>query len=95
MSLALLPVEGTNGQRKDYPMARSKISARDALIRLQRQREELAAEEARLRECAAAELGKVMLDCGAEAYNPADLKRLMVSVRELGIDETLKRLQRI
>ena len=75
-------------------MARSKASARDALMKVQRQREELAAEEARLRESAAAELGKVMLDCGAEAIEPAQLRRLMVSVQKLGLDETLKRISR-
>ncbi|KUR69967.1 hypothetical protein AQZ52_17795 [Novosphingobium fuchskuhlense] len=75
-------------------MARSKASARDALMKVQRQREELAAEEARLRESAAAELGKVMLDCGAEAIEPSQLRRLMVSVQKLGLDETLKRISR-
>jgi len=75
-------------------MARSKASARDALMKVQRQREELAAEEARLRESAAAELGKVMLDCGAETIEPAQLRRLMVSVQKLGLDETLKRISR-
>jgi hypothetical protein len=75
-------------------MARSKASARDALMKVQRQREELAAEEARLRESAAAELGKVMLDCGAEAFEPSQLRRLMVSVQKLGLDETLKRISR-
>jgi len=75
-------------------MARSKASARDALIKVQRQREELAAEEARLRESAAAELGKVMLDCGAETIEPAKLRQLMVSVQKLGLDETLKRISR-
>ncbi len=54
-------------------MARSKTSARDALMKLQRQRDELAAQETRLREGAAAELGRVMLDCGAEAIEPAQL----------------------
>ena len=75
-------------------MARSKASARDALMKVQRQREELAAEEARLRESAAAELGKVMLDCGAEAIEPSQLRRLMVSDQKLGLDETLKRISR-
>ena len=75
-------------------MARSKTSARDALMKVQRQREELAAKEARLRESAAAELGKVMLDCGAEAIEPAQLRRLMMSVQELGLDETMNRISR-
>ena len=55
-------------------MARSKVSARDALLKVQRQREELAAEESRLREGAAAELGKVVLECGAETLDPALLR---------------------
>lgn len=75
-------------------MARSKTSARDALMKVQRQREELAAEEARLREGAATELGKVLLGCGAEAIEPAQLRRLMMAVQELGIDETMKRVSR-
>ncbi len=70
-------------------MARSKTSARDALMKVQRQREKLAAEEARLRESAAAELGKVMLGRGAEALEPAQLRRLRRSVQELGLDETM------
>jgi len=57
-------------------MARSKASARDALMKVQRQREELAAEEARLREAQLPSLGKVMLDCGAEAFEPSQLRRL-------------------
>ncbi len=75
-------------------MARSKTSARDALMKLQRQRDELAAQETRLREGAAAELGRVMLDCGAEAIEPAQLRRLMMSVQEHGIEEAMKRMLR-
>lgn len=73
-------------------MARSKTSARDALMKVQRQREELAAEEARLREGAAAELGRILLGCGAEAIEPAQLRQLMKTVQELGLDETMKRI---
>lgn len=73
-------------------MARSKVNARDALRKLQEQRERLAAEEARLRENVAAELGAIMLDCGAETLEPAALKRLMLAVREIGIEETMKRV---
>ena len=51
--LALSRVEGTNGQRKDNLMARSKPSARNALKKLREQREELDAQEASLREEAA------------------------------------------
>lgn len=84
--------EGTNGQRKDFMMARSKPSARDALKKLREQREELDAREARLREEAAAELGKVLVECGAETIEPAQLRQLVRASMTLGIDETLKRL---
>ena len=73
-------------------MARSKVSARDALLKVQRQREELAAEEAKLREGAAAELGKVLLECGAEALEPAQMRQLIRQSMTLGIEESLRRL---
>ena len=63
-------------------------------MKLQRQRDELAAQETRLREGAAAELGRVMLDCGAEAIEPAQLRRLMMSVQAHGIEEAMKRMLR-
>jgi hypothetical protein len=73
-------------------MARSKVSARDALLKVQRQREELAAEETKLREGVATELGKVLLECGAETLDPAQFKQLIRQSMTLGIDETLRRL---
>ena len=73
-------------------MARSKVSARDALLKVQRQREELAAEEAKLREGAATELGKVLLECGAEVLEPAQMRQLIRQSMALGIEESLKRL---
>jgi hypothetical protein len=73
-------------------MARSKPSARDALKKLREQREELDAREARLREEAAAELGKVLVECGAETIEPTQLRQLVRASMTLGIDETLKRL---
>ncbi|MBX9896387.1 MAG: hypothetical protein K2Y17_00515 [Qipengyuania sp.] len=73
-------------------MARSKPSARDALKKLREQREELDAREARLREEAAAELSKVLVECGAETIEPAQLRQLVRASMTLGIDETLKRL---
>jgi hypothetical protein len=51
-------------------MARSKPSARNALKKLREQREELDAQEARLRDEASGELGKVLLECGAETIEP-------------------------
>lgn len=73
-------------------MARSKVSARDALLKVQRQREELAAEETKLREGAATELGRVLLDCGAETLEPAQIRQLIRQVMALGIAESLGRL---
>ena len=73
-------------------MARSKVSAREALLKVQRQREELAAEETKLREGAATELGRVLLECGAETLEPAQFKQLVRQSMALGIDESLKRL---
>lgn len=90
--LALSRVEGTNGQRKDNLMARSKPSARNALKKLREQREELDAQEASLREEAAGELGKVLLECGAETIEPAQLKQLIRASLTIGIDDALKRL---
>jgi hypothetical protein len=82
--LALSRVEGTNGQRKDKLMARSKPSARNALKKLREQREELDAQETRLREEAAGELGKVLLECGAETIEPAQLKQLIRASLTIG-----------
>ena len=90
--LALSRVEGTNGQRKDNLMARSKPSARNALKKLREQREELDAQEARLRDEAACELGKVLLECGAETIEPAQLKQLIRASLTIGIGDALKRL---
>ena len=73
-------------------MARSKVSARDALLKVQRQREELAAKEAKLRESAATELGKVLLECGGEALEPVQLRQLIRQTMALGIEASLKRL---
>lgn len=73
-------------------MARSKPSARDALKKLREQRLELDAQEVRLRDEAATELGKLLVECGAETIEPAQLKRVVQASMALGIDETLKRL---
>ena len=90
--LPLSLAEGTNGQRKDNLMARSKPSARNALKKLREQREELDAQEARLRDEAAGELGKVLLECGAETIEPAQLKQLIRASLTIGIGDALKRL---
>ncbi len=73
-------------------MARSKPSARDALKKLREQRLELDAQEVRLRDEAAIELGKMLVECGAETIEPAELKRVVQASMALGIEETLKRL---
>jgi Family of unknown function (DUF6437) len=73
-------------------MARSKLSARDALIKLRAEREELVGREARLREEAAADLGKVLLECGAEVLEPAQLRQLLRASMTLGIDAAIARL---
>ena len=73
-------------------MARSKPSARDALKKLREQRLELDAQEVRLRDEAAAELGKLLVECGAETIEPAQLKQVVRASMTLGIDEALKRL---
>lgn len=73
-------------------MARSKSGALGALKKLRDEQDKLAAREAELKAEAASELGKVMLDCGAETLEPAQLRRLMASIHQLGIEESLKRL---
>jgi hypothetical protein len=85
--------EGTNGQPvKDTDMARSRPSARDALIKLRAEREELTNREAALREEAAADLGRVLLECDAETLDPAQLRQLLRASMTLGIDAAIARL---
>ena len=73
-------------------MARSKPSARDALKKLREQRLELDAQEVRLRDEAATELGKLLVECGAETIEPAELKQLIRASLAIGIEDALKRL---
>ncbi|EOE0846956.1 TPA: hypothetical protein NH848_005959 [Pseudomonas aeruginosa] len=73
-------------------MARSKASARDALKKLREQRGELDVREAQLRDETAAELGKILIECGAEMIEPADLKQLVRASMTLGIEAALQRL---
>ncbi len=73
-------------------MARSKPNARHALLKLREQRDALDAEEVRLREEAARELGKILLECGAETIEPAQLKQLIRASLTIGIDDALGRL---
>jgi len=73
-------------------MARSKPSALDALRKLREQRALLDSEEARLRQEAASELGKLLFECGAETIEPAQLRPGVRAAMTLGIEETLKRI---
>ena len=73
-------------------MARSKPTARDALKKLREQRARLESEEARLRQEAATELGRLLIECGAETIEPAQLRQIIRGAMTLGIEETLKRM---
>lgn len=85
--------EGSNGQiERTQIMAKSKLTARDALIRLRAERDALLSREASLREVAAAELGQVLLECGAETLEPAQLRQLMRASMTLGSDAAIARL---
>ena len=68
-------------------MARSKPTARDALKKLREQRAQLENEEARLREEAATELGRLLIECGAETIDPAQLRQIVRASMALGIEE--------
>ena len=73
-------------------MARSR-NARTALNHLREQRAALDARETQLREEAAQELGRMLLDCGAETLEAAKLKRLVKHASAMGIDAALERLE--
>ena len=73
-------------------MARSKTSAVDALKRLQAQRSEHDARETKLRTDAANELGRMLLECGAETIDAAKLRQLIKHTSAMGIDTVLTKL---
>ena len=73
-------------------MARSKPTARDALMKLRNERQELETREAKLRDEAAGELGRLLVDCGAETLDPGQLRQLVRRSMTLGIEESLRRL---
>ena len=73
-------------------MARSKPTAREALRKLREQRAQLETEEARLKQEAATDLGKLLVECGGETIEPAHLVRIVRAAMALGIEETLKRI---
>ena len=64
----------------------------DALKKLREQRDELAAREAKLRNEAALVLGQILIECGGETIEPAQLRQIVRASMTLGIEETLKRL---
>lgn len=64
----------------------------EALRKLREQRDELDQREARLREEAAASLGRVLLECGCETIDPGQLKQLLKKTHELGMEKALERL---
>jgi HEAT repeat protein len=73
-------------------MARSKPNALEALRKLGDERRLLDAREATLREEAAAELGRLLLNCDTASIEPAKLKQLIRASMTLGIDTALSRL---
>lgn len=73
-------------------MARSKPAAREALQKLRERRAQLEAEELRLRDEAASELGKLLIACGAETIEPAQLRQLIQAAMATGIEESLRRI---
>lgn len=83
---------GPTANKEEPPMARSKTSARYALKKLREQRAQLDGEEVRLRQEVAIELGKVLIECGAETMDPAQLRQIVSASMTLGIEETLKRI---
>lgn len=73
-------------------MARSKSNALEALRKLGEERRLLDAREATLREEAAAELGRLLINGDTASIEPAKLKQLIRASMTLGIDTALSRL---
>lgn len=73
-------------------MARSKPNALEALRKLGEERRLLDVREATLREEAAAELGRLLLNSDTASIDPAKLKQLIRASMTLGIDTALSRL---
>src|SRR3546814_3803457 len=78
-------------ERTDMPRKSNPV---DALKKLREQREELAAKEAKLRDEAAIVLGHILIECGAETIEPAQLRQIVRGAMALGNEETLKRIDR-
>jgi hypothetical protein len=73
-------------------MARSKPNALEALRKLGEERRLLDAREATLREEAAAELGRLLINGDTASIEPAKLKQLIRASMTLGIDTALNKL---
>ena len=73
-------------------MARSKPNALEALRKLGEERRLLDAREVTLREEAAAELGRLLINGDTASIEPAKLKQLIRASMTLGIDTALSRL---
>ena len=81
--------QNKGAERTDMPRKNNPV---DALKKLREQRDELAAREAKLRDEAAIVLGHILIECGAETIEPAQLRQIVRASMALGIEETLKRL---
>ena len=73
-------------------MTKVRTGALEALRKLREQRRELDAREAQLKSTAAGELGQMLLECGAESFEPGELRALMKVVARLGPKATIERL---
>lgn len=73
-------------------MARSKPNALEALRKLGEERRLLDARESTLRQEAAAELGRLLINGDTASIEPAKLKQLIRASMTLGIDKALSRL---
>ena len=73
-------------------MTKVRTGALEALRKLREQRRELDAREAQLKHKAAGELGQLLLECGAESFEPGELRALMKVVAKLGPKAALERL---
>ena len=73
-------------------MARAKSNVFDALEKIRSERAQLDLKEAQLRNEAANELGKLLLECDGERMEAAKLKQLFRLVSVQGIDAALAKL---
>ena len=83
---------GLKANQKGTTMAKSKASALGALKRLRGEQERLAAREAELKAEAAGELGRMLVETGAEMLDSGKLRQLVKYTIDLGIDPALASL---